>query len=49
VGGIGDRESAAGDLSLRYRGEGKDLGLTPLEQVIERLRAVGVPPSERTR
>ncbi|MFW6050199.1 MAG: threonine--tRNA ligase [Myxococcota bacterium] len=46
---IGDKEQAAEGLALRSRDEGGDLGLMPVDAVIERLRAEGLPPSERNR
>ena len=47
LGVIGEKEQEANGLALRSRDENADLGLIPLDAVIERIRAEGVPPSQR--
>ena len=47
LGVIGEKEQDAGGLAIRSRDENADLGLHPLEVVIDRIRREGVPPSQR--
>ena len=47
LGVIGENEVKAGGLAVRSRDENKDLGLMPLAQVVDRLRAEHLPPSRR--
>ena len=45
---VGQREAEQRGVSLRSRDEDKDLGFMPLDALIERIRAEGMPPSRRT-
>ena len=45
---VGQREAEQRGVSLRSRDEDKDLGFVPLDALIERIRAEGMPPSRRT-
>ncbi len=48
LGVIGEKEQQAGGVALRSRDQNEDLGLLPLDTVIARIRAEGVPPSLRS-
>jgi len=47
LGVIGEKEVDSRGLAIRSRDENKDLGLTPLSDVIARVRAEALPPSQR--
>jgi threonyl-tRNA synthetase len=46
---VGPKEAEQRGVSVRSRDEGKDLGFMPLDELITRIQAEGVPPSRRTR
>jgi threonyl-tRNA synthetase len=48
LGVVGQREAEQRGVSLRSRDEDRDLGFVPLDAVIERIRAEGMPPSRRS-
>ncbi len=47
LGVIGEKEVEARGLAIRSRDENKDLGLMPLSDVIARVKAEALPPSQR--
>jgi threonyl-tRNA synthetase len=47
LGVVGQKEAEARGLAIRSRDENKDLGLLPLDGIVERIRAEGLPPSAR--
>ncbi len=47
LGVIGEKEVEAHGLAIRSRDENKDLGLMPLSDVIARVKAEALPPSQR--
>ncbi len=48
IGVVGGREAEARALGLRARDENADLGMIPLDEIVERIGREGVPPSRRT-
>jgi threonyl-tRNA synthetase len=49
IGVIGEREAEQGGVALRSRDDNADLGLQPLDAVVQRLQTEALPPSERNR